>query len=82
MSSVAPSAGIPDDLVERARQEDAKHRAVHQRPISADTLRTQMGIGAKRARRLVALVRSEAQVYATAKLAKDEIESTTGTLAA
>ncbi|MCE7011816.1 hypothetical protein LWC34_54730 [Kibdelosporangium philippinense] len=74
-SSEAHSAGIPNDLLERARQEDAIHRAVHQRPISADTLRRQLGIGAKRARRLVALVRSEAQVQATVELAKDEIGS-------
>lgn len=56
------SSGIPNDLVVRARQEDAAHRNVHQRPISADTLRRRFGIGAKRARLLVALVRSEAQV--------------------
>lgn len=69
------SAGIPNDLVDRARQEDAKHRAVHQRPISADTLRTRLGIGAKRARRLVALVRAEAQMHASGEPTKDEVGS-------
>ncbi|MCA1675073.1 MAG: hypothetical protein LC799_23755 [Actinobacteria bacterium] len=56
------SASIPNDLLQRARQEDAAHRDVHQRPISADTLRRRLGIGAKRARMLVALVRSEDRV--------------------
>lgn len=56
---------MPNDLLERARQEDADHRAVHQPPISADTLRRRLGIGAKRSRRLVALVRAEAQAQAT-----------------
>jgi hypothetical protein len=59
------SATIPNALLERARQEDAAHRAVHQRPISADTLRRRLGIGAKRSRRLVALVRSEGQTPVT-----------------
>jgi hypothetical protein len=53
------TARIPGDLVARARQEDAAHRTAHQRPISADTLRRRLGIGAARSRRLVALVRAE-----------------------
>jgi hypothetical protein len=59
------SPTIPNDLLERARQEDAAHRAVHQWPISADSLRRRLGIGTKRSRRLVALVRSEAQTQVT-----------------
>jgi hypothetical protein len=43
----------------QARQEDAAHRAAHQRPISADTLRVRLGVGATRARQLVKIVRSE-----------------------
>ena len=69
------SADIPSDLVDRARQEDVAHRTAHQRPISADTLRGRLGIGAKRARRLVALVRAEAQVRASAEEAMDETGS-------
>lgn len=46
-------------LLELARQEDAAHRATHQKPISADTLRVRLGIGATPARRLVKIVRSE-----------------------
>lgn len=69
------STGIPKDLLECARQEDATHRAVHQRPISADTLRRRLGIGAKRARRIVVLVRSETQAHTTVDLAEIETES-------
>ncbi|MFI9387597.1 hypothetical protein [Kutzneria sp. NPDC052558] len=47
------------ELLDSARRLDAKHRAVHQRPISADVLRGQLGIGAAQARRLVKTVRSE-----------------------
>ena len=48
-----------DTLLVRARQEDLAHRAVRQRPISADTLRVRMRIGAETARRLVKIVRAE-----------------------
>ncbi|WP_312024844.1 hypothetical protein [Amycolatopsis balhimycina] len=46
-------------LLEQARQEDAAHRVAHQRPISADTLRVRMRIGATPARRLVKIIRAE-----------------------
>lgn len=46
-------------LLAQARREDAAHRADHQKPISADTLRVRLGIGATRARQLVKIVRSE-----------------------
>lgn len=50
----------PDrELLRRAQQEDARHREEQQRPISAETLRKRLGIGAKRSRMLVAAVRSE-----------------------
>ncbi|WP_307133395.1 SpdA protein [Streptomyces aurantiacus] len=52
-----PSCG--DDLLERARQEDVRHRQVCQRPVSAETLRRQFRIGAARSRMLVAMVRAE-----------------------
>lgn len=48
-----------DVLLERARQEDAAHRARTQKPISADTLRMQLGVGSAKARRLVEIVRAE-----------------------
>ncbi|MFC0431822.1 hypothetical protein [Kutzneria buriramensis] len=47
-----------DVLLERARREDARHWAEHQRPISAETLRKQLNVGAARSRLLVSLVRS------------------------
>lgn len=46
-------------LLAQTRREDAAHRADHQKPISADTLRVRLGIGATRARQLVKIVRSE-----------------------
>jgi hypothetical protein len=57
-------------LLEQARQEDVAHRAAHQKPISADTLRIRMGIGATRARRLVKIIRAEFQ----AQVARDPVE--------
>ncbi|GLY51437.1 hypothetical protein Lesp01_50930 [Lentzea sp. NBRC 102530] len=52
---------LKGDLLARARHEDAVHRAVHQRPISADALRGKLGIGSALARRLVKSVRAEFQ---------------------
>lgn len=51
-----------DELLEQARREDAEHRVAHQKPISADTLRVRLGVGATRARQLVKLIRAEYQV--------------------
>ncbi len=53
-----------EELLQQARREDAAHRAAHQKPISADTLRARLGIGATQARRLVKIVRSEFQLQA------------------
>jgi len=47
------------DLLERARRADAQHWAEHRRPISADTLRSTLRIGAGRARLLVSIIRAE-----------------------
>lgn len=51
-----------DELLQQARREDAAHRADHQKPISADTLRVRLKVGAKRARHLVQIVRAEYEV--------------------
>ncbi|WP_328647140.1 hypothetical protein OHS58_03770 [Amycolatopsis sp. NBC_00348] len=51
--------GSLDALLDRARREDAAHRAEHQKPISADTLRVRLRVGAGRARRLVKIIRAE-----------------------
>ncbi len=51
---------VPEgDLLERARWEDACHWKTHQRPISAETLRKRLRIGAARSRMLVAMVRAD-----------------------
>jgi hypothetical protein len=50
---------LPEDLLARARELDAGHRAATGRPISRDILREQMRIGRDRASALVAAVRAE-----------------------
>lgn len=50
-----------EERLEEARQEDAAHRAAHQKPISAETLRVRLGIGTAPARQLVKIVRAEHQ---------------------
>ena len=67
----APSAPRPEasgtqtreareqDLLHRARAEDVLHWRVHQRPISAETLRKRLHVGAGTARELVAQLRSD-----------------------
>jgi len=47
-----------DDLLDRARAEDARHWQTHRRPISAETLRKCLHIGAARSRSLVAVLRA------------------------
>jgi hypothetical protein len=60
-SSLATSSRFDDDLLERARQADARHWDEHRRPISADTLRRKLHIGAARSRLFVAIIRAESQ---------------------
>ncbi|MER6083715.1 SpdA protein [Streptomyces sp. NPDC001833] len=50
---------IHDTLLERARREDAEHWKQHRRPISAETLRKRLRIGAARSRTLVATLRND-----------------------
>jgi hypothetical protein len=45
------------DLMERARREEARYWAAHQRPISAETLRKNLRIGPARSRMLVSIIR-------------------------
>jgi hypothetical protein len=55
-----------DELLADARRIDQAHRLKHHRPVSAETLRKQMGIGSMRARALVQKVRaSDPAVRAT-----------------
>ncbi|MEV6242644.1 hypothetical protein [Lentzea sp. NPDC051838] len=50
-----------EQCLDEARQADAAHRSAHQKPISAETLRVWLGIGAAPARQLVKIVRAEYQ---------------------
>ncbi|WP_410655248.1 hypothetical protein [Amycolatopsis sp. lyj-112] len=52
-------ADLDGELVERARRADVEHWRRHQRPISAETLRKQLRVGARTSRALVAVVRPE-----------------------
>jgi hypothetical protein len=54
-----PVGHLRDDLLERAREADAEHRVVHQRPISAESLRKLLHVGAHRSRALVAELRRD-----------------------
>ncbi|WP_410643371.1 hypothetical protein [Amycolatopsis sp. lyj-346] len=56
-----PAERAFDALLDQARRENAAHRAAHQKPISADTLRVRLRVGAARARQLVKIVRAEDQ---------------------
>ncbi|WP_261568963.1 hypothetical protein [Frankia gtarii] len=52
----------PDpDLIRRARLEDARHWETHHRPISAETLRKSLHIGARTARGLVLQLRDDSR---------------------
>lgn len=53
------SSAREQDLLHRARAEDVLHWQQHQRPISAETLRKRLRVGAPLARRLVAQLRSD-----------------------
>ncbi|MCX2948929.1 hypothetical protein [Lentzea sp. NEAU-D7] len=47
-----------DELLERARREDIRHRELYQRPISSEALRQRLRVGSAWSRRLVNAVRS------------------------
>lgn len=51
-------AGVGDPLLARARQVDDRHRELHQRPVSAESLRKELRVGADRSRQLVAVLRA------------------------
>ncbi|RAS59213.1 hypothetical protein C8D87_11573 [Lentzea atacamensis] len=52
------SEPVHDELLERARREDVRHRELHHRPISAETLRQRLHVGSSRSRSLVRAIRS------------------------
>lgn len=57
-SDVATNDARRQDLLHRARAEDVLHWQHHQRPISADTLRKRLHVGAGTARSLVTQLRT------------------------
>ncbi|SFQ20691.1 hypothetical protein [Amycolatopsis rubida] len=67
----------PEALLAQARREDAAHRAAHQKPISADTLRVRLGVGAARARHLVKTVRAEFDEQVGAQRAESDVADET-----
>lgn len=60
-ASPPPHDEDDDSLRERAYRLDAEHWGLHQRPISAETLRRQLGIGSLRARALTHHIRQHRQ---------------------
>jgi hypothetical protein len=59
-ASAGPPPIVPADLLVRAREFDAEHRATAGRPISRDTLRDRLRIGRDRASAIVTVIRAEA----------------------
>jgi hypothetical protein len=55
---------VDAELLERARDEDRRHRELYQRPVSAEKLRKALGVGAERSRTLVKMVRAERSISA------------------
>jgi len=60
-SNWAAPRTVDDHLLMRAREEDVRHWDAYRRPISADTLRKKLRIGAARSRLLVAIIRADPQ---------------------
>lgn len=58
----ADAGAREQDLLHRARAEDVLHWQQHHRPISTETLRKRLRVGAGTARRLVAQLRSDTHV--------------------
>jgi hypothetical protein len=63
---IVQSPVLPGALLARARDLDATHRATTGKPISRDTLRSQLRIGRDRASALIAAIRAEAAASAQA----------------
>ncbi|MEU9685391.1 hypothetical protein AB0H31_01240 [Amycolatopsis japonica] len=69
-----PHKRAPEELFDQARREDAAHRVAHQKPISADTLRIRLGIGATQARHFVKIIRAEFQAQTSGDPAGGDAE--------
>ena len=67
-----------DPLLVRARMLDARHRELHHRPASAETLRKELRVGARRSRQLTALVRGSRTGSDEAELLRDRVDGQKG----
>ncbi|MFF4346342.1 DUF2637 domain-containing protein [Streptomyces sp. NPDC001530] len=67
-----------DPLPPRARMVDARHRELHQRPVSAETLRKELRIGASRSRQLTALVRGIGETVTVPGAHPDRVDGRNG----
>ncbi|MFI5884633.1 DUF2637 domain-containing protein [Streptomyces sp. NPDC051554] len=67
-----------DPLLPRARMIDARHRELHQRPASAETLRKELRIGARRSRQLAALVRTNRSGSDETEVSRNRAEESRG----
>ncbi|CAJ63626.1 hypothetical protein FRAAL4985 [Frankia alni ACN14a] len=56
------SGAREQDTLQRARAEDVLHWQQHQRPISAETLRKRLHVGAGTARKLVTRLRGDTHI--------------------
>ncbi|MEV0220416.1 DUF2637 domain-containing protein [Streptomyces sp. NPDC050704] len=63
-----------DPLLGRARMLDARHRELHHRPASAETLRKELRVGARRSRQLTALVRGSRSGSDGAEVLRDRVD--------
>jgi hypothetical protein len=68
LSRAAAREARRQDLLHRARAEDVLHWQHYQRPISAETLRKRLRVGADTARALVAQVRSDTRLTLDSRL--------------
>jgi hypothetical protein len=64
LAEQSEGVNVDDELLERARHEDRRHRQLYQRPVSAENLRKALGVGAERSRTLVKMVRAERNISA------------------
>jgi hypothetical protein len=65
-TSEAPRSSAEDELLERARKENAQHWREFGRHISAETLRKRLQVGAARSRMLVSMMRTDSRYCAVA----------------
>ncbi|MFJ9010260.1 DUF2637 domain-containing protein [Streptomyces canus] len=68
-----------DPILDRARMLDARHRKLHQRPASAETLRKELHVGAARSREITALIRGNRLNGQEAHRPTDRAEGRSGT---